>query len=143
MKSNLNSIYQELLLLHQDTNPPIKPLFEAMLQNLSREEGVLSSIWKASIKTMIKLLSYPEIVQHLIGHSDNQATYLDSNILVQIFLEAKIDPVDQSEEEQKLLLKQKMLLKIVETFHSTLTEASILTIFRYILSVVKKKTLED
>jgi hypothetical protein len=60
---------------------------------------------------------------------------------VQVYLEAKIDPVDQSEEELKLLLKQKILIKIAETFQ--LSDLAILTSFRYILSVTKQKTLDD
>ena len=58
-----------------------------------------------------------------------------------MFLEAKIEPIDQSEEEQKLLLKQKMLIKIIQTFR--LKDSSHMTVFNYILSVAKKKTVDD
>ena len=56
-------------------------------------------------------------------------------------MEAKIDPVDHNEEEQKLILKQKVLLKIAETF--ALSELALETTFRYILKVTKEKTLKD
>jgi hypothetical protein len=49
--------------------------------------------------------------------------------------------VDQSEEEQKLLLKQKVLIKVAKTF--PLTDAAMTTVFIYILQNVKKGTLED
>jgi hypothetical protein len=56
-------------------------------------------------------------------------------------LEAKIDPVDHNEEEQKLILKQKVLLKIAETF--SLSDLALQTTFRYMLKVTKEKTLKD
>ncbi len=49
--------------------------------------------------------------------------------------------MDQNEEEQKLLLKQKVLLKIVQTF--SLSDNALETTFRYMVKVIKQKTLDD
>jgi hypothetical protein len=66
----------------------------------------VSSIWKASVKTLIKLLSFEEVVEALVTGDNKQTdTTLDCNKFVEIVLDSKIDPIDHSEEEQKLLLK--------------------------------------
>ncbi len=58
------------------------------------------------MKTLIKLLSFEEVVEALVTGDNKQTdTTLDCNKLVEIVLDSKIDPIDHSEEEQKLLLK--------------------------------------
>lgn len=104
--------------------------------------GVSSTIWRASIKTLIKLLSYPDVVHSLITAGPPSVPPLDLDLLITTFLEAQIDSADHSEEEQRLLLKQKMLVKIVTAFPGV-SSPSQLAVFKYILSVVKKKTVDD
>ncbi len=58
-----------------------------------------------------------------------------------LFLEAKLDPVDHAEEEQKILLKQQTLLKILETL--PVSQESLLTVFKAIVKEVKAKTVGD
>ena len=58
-----------------------------------------------------------------------------------LFLEAKLDPVDHAEEEQKILLKQQTLLKILETL--PVSQEAILTVFKAIVKEVKAKTVGD
>jgi hypothetical protein len=52
----------------------MKALFESILSNVQESGLVVSSIWKASIKTMIKLLSYPEVVDCLTKDDPNHET---------------------------------------------------------------------
>ncbi len=65
----------------------------------------------------------------------------DIQQFVLTFLEAKFDPIDQNEEEQKLVLLQKILFKITKTF--ILTEDYQFRIFKYMMTVLKKKTIDD
>ena len=58
-----------------------------------------------------------------------------------LFLEAKLDPVDHAEEEQKILLKQQTLLKILETL--SVSQEALLTVFKAIVKEVKAKTVGD
>ncbi len=51
-------------------------------------------------------------------------------------MEAPIDPVDRGEEEQKLLLKQKIVVKSAKTFVLSLDTHS--KVLKYILSAVKR-----
>ena len=137
-KDRLNCIYQDLIVAHKSQEEgsiqsQFLKLFEAMLGNVIGNPTVLSTVWKASVKTMIKLLSYSVIIESLRGY--------DFDALAKVFIEANIDTVDHSEQEQTLLLKQKMLLKIVKTF--AITDESILSIVKYVNSVIKKWTIED
>ena len=77
-------------------------LFNVILDNLKERGSVTSTLWKASIKTLIKLLQYTEVVRYL---SYCESEKIDLDKLIGTILEAHIDPVDHSEEEQKLLLK--------------------------------------
>ena len=56
-------------------------------------------------------------------------------------LEAKFEHIDVQEEEQKLLLIQKTLLKVIRQF--SLSEDVEFMIVRYLMQVMKKKTVED
>lgn len=108
----------------------LREIFESIATIVTSEQ-VLSSIWKASIKTLIKLLSYKDVA----------ASGLDADRFVRSLAEAPIDPIDRSEEEQKLLLKQKALIKAAKTFNLS-TEAREL-VFKYVLSAVKRQTVDD
>jgi hypothetical protein len=145
MKDHLNDLYHDLLRAHtQNLSLPatVTRVFEALLRNIrsgNDELQVVSSVWKAAIRTFTKLLSCPTIVQALLSETNDIC--LDPNLLVEVFITAKVDPVDHAEEEQKLLLKQSVLLKILETM--PVSETSRLTVLRYMLKVIKQKTVED
>jgi hypothetical protein len=103
------------------------------------ESLVVSSVWKASLRTMCKLLDLPAVLSAL--NDKHVETQLDPNILVEVFLAAKLDPVDHAEEEQKILLKQQVILKIAEKME--LSEGMMVVVFKAIVKEVKTKSMED
>jgi hypothetical protein len=58
---------------------------------------VVSAVWKAVIRTMIKLLDIPIVLSALLESEAEKK--LDSDVLVSVMIEARVDPVDHSEEE--------------------------------------------
>jgi len=73
MKEKLNRLYQDMLLAKDSSL--MMELFDALIWNIN--PTILSSLWKASIKTLIKLLSYPDVVSNLA-----QNPSLDCNKLI-------------------------------------------------------------
>ena len=56
MKDRLNALYHELLLgREEEKQPHLLELITAIIENIKNNQ-ILGSIWKASIKTLIKLL---------------------------------------------------------------------------------------
>lgn len=69
MKDRLNEAYQEILVSQKHTTEQqvsTLKVFNLILDNIREGDGsVLSSVWKASVKTLIKLLSYSAFVSGL------------------------------------------------------------------------------
>jgi hypothetical protein len=138
LKDRFTQLYHDLLISPADPMT-LRELFESLLSLVRGGDdspAVLSSVWKASLRTLTKLLAFPGLVAALRGD-----TQLDADLLVRLFLEAKLDPVDHAEEEQKILLKQQTLLKIMEIL--PVSQDAILTVFKAIVKEVKAKTVGD
>jgi hypothetical protein len=102
--------------------------------------GALSSLWKAAAKTILKMLTYPEVCLALESPWAPPALHPDSLVLT--FIGASIEPVEHSDEEQKLLLKQKVLVKLA-TNVASLSLSSRVQVLDYLLKVIKQQTVHD
>lgn len=99
LKDRFTQIYHDLLISPDDPKT-LRELFESLLSLVRGSEdspAVLSSVWKASLRTLTKLLTFPSLVAALLDTRGD--TQLDPDLLVRLFLEAKLDPVDHAEEE--------------------------------------------
>eukprot|EP00347_Sterkiella_histriomuscorum_P023819 403333278 len=136
MKDKLNTIYQELLLTHgKNDQAHLLALFYALLENI-KNPALLGSLWKATVKTLIKLMSFKNLIKALKSSPE-----FDSQQLLKTLMEAQFETVDHQEEEQMLLLIQKAILRSVTTL--SLQEDLQFKIFRYFLTILKKKSIYD
>lgn len=64
MKDRLNAIYQELLIGREqnDDQHHIIQLMALIMENV-KDYNILGSVWNASVKTIIKLLQYKQVVE--------------------------------------------------------------------------------
>lgn len=88
-KDQLNLLYHDLLQSSDDTC--FVKIFTTIMSTLQTET---SGIWKGAVKTLIKMLSYPQVCKALSTCED-----LSPDTLILTLIQAKIEPIDHSEEE--------------------------------------------
>ncbi|CDW90832.1 sec7 domain containing protein [Stylonychia lemnae] len=137
MKDKLNQVYQELLLNHHqsENQSHLLNLINALLENI-KNPALLGSLWKATLKTLIKILGYQEVVDKLI-----KAPEFDTQQLINTLMTAQFETIDVQEEEQMLILIQKAFLRIVISLQ--MSEDYQYKIFKYFMKILKKKSIED